>query len=162
QIPSGVARDSSGRVFVVFSEFSPREVDGGIFGRLFDGSQVPLGQEFQLNSYTTGTQLSPRVGVDSSGRFVVVWHGANSDVIGRRFSNAGAPLGPEFQVNSYTTNYAGSPHIAVAPAGQFLVVWQEETPFPNPGVVSRLYTSAGVPVGPPCLVNTTTFPDGAS
>ncbi len=34
---------------------------------------LPLGNEFQVNTYTTSGQKYPSVATDSSGNFVVVW-----------------------------------------------------------------------------------------
>ena len=34
---------------------------------------VPLGPEFQVNSYTTNNQWFPSVAADDDGNFVVVW-----------------------------------------------------------------------------------------
>src|SRR5262249_55956869 len=73
---------------------------------------APLGPEFQVNTYPTGSQLRPKVSADASGRFVVVWEsgyygtgpdGSSSGIAARRFDGAGTPAGPEFVVNTYTT-----------------------------------------------------------
>src|SRR5262249_35719626 len=60
-----------------------------------------VGPEFQVNTYTTGQQLQPRVGADASGNFVVVWgsgsyyeagpDGSRTAVSARRFDAAGSP-----------------------------------------------------------------------
>src|SRR5262245_35787578 len=41
--------------------------------RLFDGSGVATGDDFQVNSYTPSVQVLPAVGMDAAGNFVVVW-----------------------------------------------------------------------------------------
>src|SRR5215470_2629625 len=72
----------------------------------------PVGNEFVVNTYTTGYQGVAKVAVDGSGGFVVVWQsgytfsngpdGSYSSIGGRRFAAGGAPQGNEFVVNSYT------------------------------------------------------------
>ena len=37
-----------------------------------------IGAEFQVNTYTTGSQVFPSVAQDSEGNFIVVWEGAGS------------------------------------------------------------------------------------
>ena len=44
----------------------------GIVGRRFDGAGTPLGGEFQVNTFTTGYQVTPAVAADGAGNFVVV------------------------------------------------------------------------------------------
>ena len=77
------------------------------------GAQA-VGSEFQINTYTTGRQLTASVGAhlvaaDASGNFVVVWQsvgqdGSDDGIFGQRYDSEGVVLGSEFQVNSYTTN----------------------------------------------------------
>ena len=94
---------------------------------------APEGPEFQVNTYTTGYQLRPRVGADASGNFVVVWEsgyygtgpdGSDSGIAARRYDAAAVPAGPEFVVNSYTVGPQSLPSVAAAPAGDFLVAWE--------------------------------------
>jgi hypothetical protein len=68
------------------------------------GEKVPVGPEFQVNTYTTGSQevfKGPSVASDSAGNFVVVWQREDGyAAVARRFSSDGTPSGPEFVVNS--------------------------------------------------------------
>jgi hypothetical protein len=88
---------------------------------------VPLGPEFQVNTYTTGNQAEAHVSADPAGRFVVVWSAdrgaAGSEVVGQRYDAAGVPDGGEFQINTYTTGTQGQPAVATDPLGNFVVVW---------------------------------------
>ena len=45
----------------------------GVFGQRFDSDGSMVGSEFQVNTYTTGTQDTPSVAADASGNFVMVW-----------------------------------------------------------------------------------------
>ena len=94
----------------------------------------PIGEEFQVNSYTTSWQVYPAVAVEPQGNFVVVWMSDGSygtdtspfSIQAQRYDANGTPVGAEFQVNSYTTNFQGTPAVAVEPQGDFVVDWQRE------------------------------------
>ena len=98
---------------------------------------MPVGDEFQVNSYTSGYQGRPSVAVDSSGNFVVVWdspgsYGTDDDwssVQGQRYDSAGQPLGGEFQINTFSTSFQRSPSVAADPAGNFVAVWDSYGSF---------------------------------
>ena len=101
----------------------------GVFGQRFNAAGLPQGSEFQVNSYTTGSQGCPAVASDASGNFVVVWTSSGQDgsgygVFGQRFDASGLPQGSEFQVNSYTTGYQSYPAVASDANGNFVVVWE--------------------------------------
>ena len=72
------------------------------------GQLVPEGDEFVVNTYTTGRQLRPWVASGPGGDFVVVWDDFYSRVSGQRFTADGSRLGDEFQVNTNMTGYHGS------------------------------------------------------
>jgi hypothetical protein len=92
---------------------------------------VRLGDEFQVNVFTTSYQLRSKVAHGPSGDFVVVWHSDGSSgtdydlasVQGRRYSSDGIPLGGEFQVNTFSTSNQSRPSTSVDPEGGFVVVW---------------------------------------
>src|SRR5687767_2706852 len=78
-----------------------------------------LGPEFQINSFTTASQVYPSIDRDGSGNYVVVWFSEGQDgsaggIFGQRLDPAGLPLGAEFQVNTYTTSSQSEPEVAVA------------------------------------------------
>ena len=84
-----VARDSDGQFLVVWdSDGAPGEEGQGIRGRYLDADGSPLGSEFGVNEFTTGTQNRPDVTASADGRsFLVVWESENGRVQGRRFSS---------------------------------------------------------------------------
>ncbi len=126
---------------------------------------LPLGNEFQVNTYTTSGQKYPSVATDSSGNFVVVWmsngqDGSSYGVFGQRFSSNGTRLGTEFQVNTYTTGYQTTypcSNVATDAAGNFVVVWgsigQDGS---NYGVFGQRFSDTGTRVGTEFQVNTYT------
>jgi hypothetical protein len=132
----------------------------GIFGRRFPPGTTP-GDEFQLNSFTTGAQYHPGVSASSNGDFVVVWDSFGQDgngngVIARRFTSSGAPKGDEFQVNTYVTENQYRPSVASAPGGEFVVTWSGPGAGDPGGIFAQRYDAAGVPVGGEFQVNTFT------
>src|SRR5262245_22387589 len=72
---------------------------------------VPAGSQFQVNTYTTSSQVVSQVAAESNGDFVVVWMSAGSSgtdtsgvsIHGQRYASNGSTLGAQFQVNTYTT-----------------------------------------------------------
>lgn len=90
-----------------------------------------LGIELQVNSFTTGDQIFPAVGVQPGGGFVVIWQSAGSaldtsatTIVGQRFDPTGSRIGGEFQVNDFTTDAQTQPAMAMASDGSFVVVWE--------------------------------------
>src|SRR5262249_36138013 len=126
-----VASDPTGGFVVVWQSNgaapAARDPDG-VFARRFDSTAAPLGAEFQVNSYTTGSQREPAVAIDGDGNFVVVWDsigyrggqdGSQGGVFGQHFLRTGEPLGDEFQVNTYTTGDQAEPSISADATGDF-------------------------------------------
>jgi hypothetical protein len=155
-----VAIDLAGG-FVVVWRSAGQDGDGtGIFGRRFDAAGTPQGAEFQVNSYTTGSQTtSAAVASDpAGGGFVVVWPGSGGDISGQRFDAAGAPQGGEFRVNSYTTAGQSHPGVAVGPTGDFVVVWQSygDQDGNGGGIFGQRFDAAGEPLGGEFQVNSLT------
>src|SRR5438045_3917741 len=94
------------------------------------GVAQPIGDEFRVNTYTTGNQLHPDVASEPGGRFVVVWDTQETtpftSIYAQRFQGGGEPAGPELRVNTDTSAPAIVPRVAVWP-GAFVVVWQRDT-----------------------------------
>jgi len=165
QIEADVTADGSGNFTVVWAsgDDSPDgpAPDGdrlGVFGRRFDVTGIPLGPEFQVNTYTTDNQQYPAVAAAEDGTFTVVW-GDSGDgncfmcVDARRFDASGAPLGPPVRVADPTvdtTGFAEGPPFAVAAddSGGFAVVW----PQVGGHMRVRRLDAAGTPIGSPFKV----------
>ncbi len=145
------AMDSSGNFVIAWSSSEQDGSGSGIFGQRFDASGAPLGSEFQVNTYTTGSQAGPSVGMDPSGRFVVVWSsehdGSDRDVFAQRFDVDGSPLGSEFQVNEFTTGPQASADVAIDDQGNFIVVWQSGAIFNGARIRGRRFDVSGSPLG---------------
>jgi hypothetical protein len=150
--------------FVVVWESSDQDGDEyGIFGRRFASSGMPLGGEFQVNTYTSGYQRLPSVAIDSASNFLVVWEsypgqdGDASGVFGRGFDSAGIPLGSEFQANAYTPGAQRLSGVALDDSGTAVVVWQSAgQDVSNYGIFGRRFDIGGTPLDAEFQINTYT------
>lgn len=163
-VPS-VAANAAGDFVVVWPSLGQDGNGWGAFGQRFNSAGVPQGLEFQVNSYTTGDQLYPKVASDAGGAFVVAWQsvpqdGGNWGVFGQRFNAAGLPQGTEFQVNSYTTNVQYRPAVAADAVGNFVVTWDSKAQDGSfDGIFGRRFSSSGVALGSDFQINA--FTSGA-
>jgi hypothetical protein len=133
-----------------------------VFAQRFAGDGSPVGPEFRVNSYTTGSQGVPAVAGSPTGDFVVVWGGEGAGdpsggVFGQRFSASGAPLGPEFRINTYTTDLQFAPSVGADASGYFVVAWSSGGYGGAPAdVLAQRFVTDGTPLGPEFRVNTYT------
>jgi hypothetical protein len=115
-----------------------------------------LGEEFQVNTYTTSRQAYPQVAVDAVGNFVVVWQSAEQDgyewgIFGQRYDAAGDPTDGEFRINTHTTYSQLHPAVAADAQGNFVVVWSSGAYFSS--VFGQRYNASGNPIGAEFRVN---------
>jgi hypothetical protein len=149
-----VGVSATGAFVVTWESFGQDGSMDGIFARRYDSAGMPLdGVEIQVNTYTTGSQHNPFVGVADSGDFVVTWieHGRDGvGVVARRFASTGTPLdASEFQVTTTTSLPLRYPTIAVSSSGEFIVAWQGNPEGQDPWAVhARRYDSAGIAFDP--------------
>ncbi len=68
-----VAADDSGSFVVVWQSDGQDGSSWGLFGQRFNSAGLPVGSEFQVNSYTTLEQQNPALALNGSGKFVVAW-----------------------------------------------------------------------------------------
>ncbi|HEY7113775.1 MAG TPA: S-layer homology domain-containing protein [Thermoanaerobaculia bacterium] len=135
-----------------------------VLGAAALGAQVPpLGDEFQVNTTTSGTQRDPKIARLGTG-FVVAWTDYNGDGSGVRvaaqiFNARGQKVGGEIQVNTYTTGGQRDPAVASDGQGNFVVVWEDLLTGHDgdgSGVFGQRFDSSGAKVGPEFPVNTYT------
>ena len=177
-----VVSTSSGEFIVVWESYGSSGSDTSSFsiqGQILGSGGLPLGGEFQINTYTTSNQLIPAVAVDAADNFLVVWHSdgsSGSDVSefsiqGQLYDSGGLPVGGEFQVNTYTTSTQRDPVVAFDGDGHFIVVWDSEgssgSDTSGHSIQGQLYDTGGLPVSGQFQVNTYTtlnqyVPDVAS
>jgi hypothetical protein len=161
-----IAIDGDGDFVVVWSFQSPA---AGIFARRFDATGTPLGDDFQVNSYTTDAQVEPSVAGTADGSFVVAWRQETvypaplvDDVFARRYDSGGTAVGEQFLVNSVTTDRQAFPSVASTAAGDTVVTWMT---FPAAGSSSSLfgqrYDAGGSAQGAEFQINSSTTASSA-
>jgi hypothetical protein len=132
----------------------------GIFARRFDVQGSALTGQFRVNTVTAHSESLPRVAMNASGAFVVVWQrlfGGGEDslagIVGQRYAASGAPVGTEFHVNQYTLGDQSDPVVAMANDGTFVVIWSGEGDGDTNGIFARRYTAGGAPASDEFRVN---------
>lgn len=130
-------------------------------------SASPAGSEFQVNTFTSGTQYLPDIAMDADGDFVAVWTSDGQDgsgfaIVGQRYDSAGTAVGDEFLVNTVTTSNQFRPVVAMDADGDFVVVWD----YSGNGIFGQRYNAQGVKQGTEfeigsSSVSTGGFPDVA-
>ncbi len=136
-----VASSAGGGFVVVWQMPGPGKDGNDVFGRLFSSSGVPVGPNFQINTYTTGNQARPAVATGPSGNFFVVWmDGVKLDAYGQHYDSSGRPSGGEFQINAAPLGIY--PNLTSDGAGNFVVVWQSP-----PETLGKRYDSSGLGLG---------------
>jgi hypothetical protein len=148
--------------FVITWESSGQDgSSNGVFGQRFNALGAPQGAEFQANTYETGSQTAPDVGLEANGDFVVAWtsfgqDGSGGGVFARRFDSSGAPLRGETQVNLYVTGSQYDAELAVDASGDFVVVWTSSgQDGDETGIFARHFRASGVPTTTDLPVNST-------
>jgi hypothetical protein len=131
----------------------------GVFGQRFNSSGAPHGPEFQLNQFFTASQAGPKVGIDDSSDFVVVWDSLIQDgdaagIFARRFDSSGAPKGPEQQVNVDTTGDQRFPSLAVESDGDFAITWTDSPEYGISRAVARHFKASGAPTSGDMVLST--------
>ncbi len=127
-----VAMDEEGDFVVAWQSGDPGShagnigQDGSLYG-VYARRYTPI-YEFQVNTYTTGSDQGPKVASDAEGDYVVVWEGFGQDgtlfgIYAQRYNAAGVAQGSNFQVDAATTNQV-VPSVAMDSAGDFVIAWQ--------------------------------------
>ncbi len=68
-----VAMDKAGAFAVVWEGYPAGGSGRDTVARRFDSAGTALGPEFRVNTYTSGNQFSPAIGMDPAGNFLVAW-----------------------------------------------------------------------------------------
>ena len=132
QYQPDVALDPFGQAIVVWQSFLQDGDGPGIYGQRLDLGGTKLGPEFNVNTYTTGTQRNPHVAAGPEGDFTVVWESFGNEgdpnseaVVAQHFAGHGRRDQVETVLNATTSGHQQLPHItANAQLGQFVAVWE--------------------------------------
>lgn len=120
---------------------------------------LPLGDRFEVNTFTTGVQQLPSVAAARDGGFIVVWQsvpapGESGVGVGaRRYDADGGAIGEQMLVNAFSTGDQDVPDVASTPDGDFVVAWIHRgqlvgSPIPvrqSDALVGRAFGANGSP-----------------
>ena len=149
---SAVAMDADGDFVVTWTSSDQDGDRTGIFGRRYDASGSPLGNEFQVNITTAGNQRYSTVAMDEVGNFLVTWtsqdqDGSSGGVFARYYRVDGTAVGGEYRVNSTTEGNQLFSSVALD-AGGSIIAWQGYDALRSTwDVYAQLFDMDGVPVG---------------
>jgi hypothetical protein len=161
-----VACSAAGDFVVVWSSGNSGDYEYGIVARHFTSTGSSSAGEFNVNTYTSTSQVAPSVTVDGTGGFVIAWtsyenqDGDGYGVFARRFGSDGTALGDEILVNTYTASNQLAPEVAADADGAFVVAWSSsQDAEPSYDVFGQRFGSAGATVGSEFQINTYTTGD---
>jgi hypothetical protein len=131
QIAPAAAGDQQGRVLVAFESTSTGVTISDIYARQYDIDGLPMGEQYRVNTTTTGAQRNPSA-AGKNGNFVVTWTSEGQDgdrrgIYARRLSGTGAAHGAELRVNASGAGDQFASAVAMDEAGNWLVAWVEGT-----------------------------------
>lgn len=121
-----VAITSDGSFVVTWQQADSDQA--GVYARRFAGTGVAVAAPFMVNTTVTGEQTQPRIGIDGSGNFTIVYQsddGSGPRILAQRFTNTGVPDGSESLVSA--NEDSTTPDIAMNSSGQAVVVWTNST-----------------------------------
>lgn len=159
-----IANSSSDGSFVITWDGNMSYSSGSrVFAQRYNSSGVPLGTEFQVNTFSS-EEGQNNVAMASGGSFVVTWmswpqDGSGEGVYAQRYDVVGNPVGSEFRVNTYTTDRQEMPAVSMSPDGSFVITWGSagQEGFENEyGIFAKRYRANGIADGPEFQVNTYT------
>lgn len=149
----------SGNFIVVWQGSGVGDSDG-IFAQIFNSSGLAQGQEFKVNSYTTGIQDLPSVAVSSTGSFVITWSGEGVEdkkgIYAQRYNELGIAQGGNVLVNNfiYQQPFSGgiyigqdTPKISINSTGDFIIAWNGIGINNKKGIYCQRFSSSGVSLG---------------
>lgn len=129
-----IAKDVDGNYVVVWQGAwnTAYEEGTGIIGQRFNADGSRNGDEFHINTTTTGNQTDPDVAMNDAGEFIVTWKGyAGTSVFGvfaQMYDATGTPVGSEIRVDDETTTFFNhnEPAVAIADDGDAIVIYVED------------------------------------
>jgi hypothetical protein len=162
QVYPSIAMDNGGNFVISWASYGQDGSGGGVYAQRYNSSGVTRGTEFQVNTYTTGSQMETSIAMDYEGDFVISWDsngqdGDNSGIFAQRYDSQGQLRGTEFRVNTYTSGTQRLSAVAMDNNGDFVVTWgsigQDGDDY---GIYAQRYDNNGVPQRSEFQVNTFT------
>ena len=158
QYNSSIAMDDNGDFVAVWHEINPAQAGAtfAVYGRQYNADGTPKNTPFDISNnsinYKARIGINPKVAVDISGNFMVVWH-VGSLVFVQRFNNSSGLIGNPIEVGSNVVNTnSPNPSIGVNDSGEFIIVWNGQD-TDETGIYAQRYSANGTPVGSAISVN---------
>ena len=128
QMAPSITSLSDGKLCICWNSYLQDGSKYGIYGQLYTETVEKLGDEFQVNIYTTENQINPNVIGLSNGTFFVCWVSFCGDpfymdIFGQLFNSSCERIGQEFRVNTYTKEDQLDPCVSGLDDGNFIVCW---------------------------------------
>ncbi|WP_028470765.1 DUF4347 domain-containing protein, partial [Neptunomonas japonica] len=147
---ASVGMSDSGKFVVTWNSSNQDGTASSIYARQFNVDGSAAGNEFRVNTQSTGAQSNASIDVDASGNFIIVWQGdgpADSNgVFFRRFDAAGTAVDASEVIAHTVTNGTVSefdPVVAWQSNGKFVVAWEQD----NNKVYFQRFDNAGAMLG---------------
>ncbi|MCF6292798.1 MAG: choice-of-anchor D domain-containing protein, partial [Robiginitomaculum sp.] len=171
QLDPSITKLSNDDFVIVWADNSQMGGDAsnqGIRAQRYNANSMTQGNEFLVNTATTGSQQAPSIAGLENGGFVITWTDNsesmgdtdNSAVRAQRYAANGIAQDPEFLVNTTTASDQFNPSIAGLVGGGFVITWQDFSQLTDDtsglAVRAQRYDANGVAQGDEFLVNTTT------
>ena len=150
-----LAINTSGAFVVTWLTFEQQTV----FARAYDPDGIALSDVITVNSNVEFDKDLPKIAMDESGRFVVVWVEEEDRQLphilrGRLFASDGAAETEPFQINEETVDNFKSWSVGMSGDGNFVVAWHPDA-HDQPFIFGQRFDSMGKRIDDPFPVNTT-------
>jgi len=120
-----ISSAASGHFVVAWQAHPSSAALSDIYARWYRWDGSIKSPELIVNTHTEGAQLNPKVAMNDSRYFIIVWN-SDGDIHAQRFDEFAHPIGDEFIVNTYTFSDQKYPVAAIKENKEFLVVWQSD------------------------------------
>lgn len=144
-----VAMDAAGNFVVTWQSYGEDGNSWGVYARRYNSSGTARGGEIPVATYTTSSQATPTIAMDSRGDFVIAWASYGEDLSGygiyaQCFLAAGTKTGSEFRVNPTTAGAQQHPAVAMSDIGNFVVAFVDSAlDGSGDGVYAKEFDFAG-------------------
>ena len=124
-----IAMNSCGHFVVAWDGDPNRASEDDVYIRPYDPNGAPLGEPSIVNTVRSGPQQWPRVAINDTNEFVIIWEQAAedpnnaTDIFVRQFDGTGQPAGEPVRINAYVPGKQQSPDGALMSDGSFLAAW---------------------------------------
>lgn len=137
----------------------------GIYGQRYAADGSKQGNEFRVNTKTTGDQYDSAIAINRfTGAFIVTWTSAGQDgsgtgIYAQRYNPAGNAHGAEFRVNTTTAGDQNDSSVAIDGSGNTFITWAGLTTTNGWQVYRQQLSQSGALYESEAVVNTTAAGD---